>query len=67
MNSVGCSRGCDYWICEYCFDLLTNQNFKEEVLFPGNLNMFLSNSSAPSAIYYPLINSKGFSNLIRFD
>ena len=67
MNSVGCSRGCDYFVCDYCFDHLTNQVFKEEVLYSGGLNMFLCNNMPPSDIYYPLINSKGLSNIYRFN
>jgi hypothetical protein len=30
MNSVGCARGCDFWLCEYCFDDITNWSFKED-------------------------------------
>ena len=67
MNTVGCSRGCDYFVCDYCFDYLTDHNFKIEVLYHGGLNMYLSNNMPPSAIYYPFVNPKGFSNFYRFD
>jgi hypothetical protein len=54
-------------VCDYCFDDLTNQNFKED-LFSGGIDMYLCNIILPpSNIYYSLINSKGFSNIYRFD
>ena len=66
MNSVSCMMGCDYFVCDYCFDNLTNHIFKED-FFSGGLDMYLCNNMPPSNIYYSLINSEGFSNIYRYD
>lgn len=61
MNSVGCAREeCDYFVCEYCFDNLTEFSFKEQILESDGIERYLYNNRPPSSLFYHWIDSAGF-------